>query len=483
VHTACKEDAILSRFLKRIRLNPIIIKELRSRMRGGRAFIALTAVLLVLGSVSYALYRMILATSGYATPALSPRIGQALFLGLACLELLAICLVTPAVTAGAVSGEHEGLTFEMLLTTPLSAGSILWGKLFSALSYVFLVIFAAIPMSSLVFIFGGVSPRDMLKALLILLATAVFLGTVGVFFSVWLRRTARATVLSYVVVLLLLAGTLFTYLLVSLLQDAPASGWILAPNPISALISALSLSGPSAGMRVSASSPLLGGLGELLGGNTPPLTKSPGAVPRPLYHYTLVLYGALSLALYLLAARLVRPVRRWRIGRRSAIAALSAILLFLTAVALAFLATTARYEGAGTSLGPSPSEAEGGLNLPARPVRVPAPAPTPTPPPPPPVIDPADNEPPPPVPTPTPWLVSPVATPAPQTGLRQRGRLTTHIADVFTLEHIRSRRHHALPASASRRSDLPAPVGWVLIHALDSQLCQLTRRTGVTWIN
>ena len=71
----------------------------------------------------------------------------------------------------------------------------------SALSYIFLLIFAAIPMASLVFIYGGVSPREMLKALIVLVCTAIMLGTVGIFISTWLKRTARATVMSYLVVL------------------------------------------------------------------------------------------------------------------------------------------------------------------------------------------------------------------------------------------------------------------------------------------
>ena len=41
-------------------MNPIMVKELRSRMRGARAFVILTATLLLLGTVSYALYRIVL---------------------------------------------------------------------------------------------------------------------------------------------------------------------------------------------------------------------------------------------------------------------------------------------------------------------------------------------------------------------------------------------------------------------------------------
>ena len=151
-------------------VNPVLVKELRSRMRGARAFVILTGVLLLLGAVCYALYRIVLATSGYTRSPLSPQIGQTLFIAIVLLELMMVCFITPAVTAGAISGEREKLTYEMLLATPMRPSSILWGKLVSALSYVFLLIFAAVPMASLVFIFGGVAPRDMIKALVILVS-------------------------------------------------------------------------------------------------------------------------------------------------------------------------------------------------------------------------------------------------------------------------------------------------------------------------
>ncbi|HID77415.1 MAG TPA: hypothetical protein EYP56_15650 [Planctomycetaceae bacterium] len=336
----------------RLRINPIIVKELRSRMRGARAFVILTGVLLLLSTFSYALYRMVVATTRYSTSPLSPQIGQALFVGLAFLELLMVCFITPAVTAGAISGEQEKLTYEMLLATPLRPASILWGKLVAALSYVFLLIFAAVPMASLVFIFGGVSPLDMLKALVILLAVTVTLGVVGIFMSVWLGRTPRATVLSYLVVLAQLVGPVFVYIFAGVLRQTEPPRWILIPNPMSALFSALTPAMPGNGPAS-----FFWGLGMALGGNLGVMTR-PGAQAgtlRPLYHYTLPLYGALTLVLYLLATRLVRPTRRWRISWKEALVALTSFLIFAGAVTLAFVSTADRYEKVSIFSAPRPT--------------------------------------------------------------------------------------------------------------------------------
>ncbi|MFQ5344078.1 MAG: hypothetical protein ACE5F6_21250, partial [Anaerolineae bacterium] len=108
--------------LKKVQLptNPVIVKELRSRMRGGRAFAVLTAFLLILSLVSYALYRIVgTAMQFNASGLMSAVIGQTLFAGLALFELFLVLFITPALTAGAISGERENLTYEMLVATPL----------------------------------------------------------------------------------------------------------------------------------------------------------------------------------------------------------------------------------------------------------------------------------------------------------------------------------------------------------------------------
>jgi len=347
-------------------------------MRGARAFVVLTAMLLMLGIVSYALYRIALVTSVYSQSPLSPQIGQMLFSALAFLELMMVCFITPAVTAGAISSEREMLTYEMLMATPLRPASILWGKLVSALSYVFLLILAAIPMASLVFIFGGITSLDMIKSLVVLISIAVTLGVVGVFLSAWLGRTARATVVSYLVVLALLVGPVFVYVLVGVLRQAEPPRWILVPNPVSALFSAITPAAPGNGVTS-----VFWGLGMALGGNLSALTGSLGqaSLPRPLFHYTLVLYGALTLALYFLATRLVQPTHRWRVSRKDMLVALALFLTFGFAVALAFVATASQYAQVGifSMATPTPAMAVPAVEVQEVVIVAPAAAPVPAP--------------------------------------------------------------------------------------------------------
>jgi hypothetical protein len=157
-------------------------------------------------------------------------------------------------------------------------------------------------------------------------------------------------VLSYLFVLLLLIGPLLVWIMMGVLRNQMPPAWLLIPNPISALFSALA---PSTSYG---NSSVLFEISRVLGGVAIDGNESGAFVlPRPLYHYTLPLYGLLSLALYLLATRLVRPTRRWRIRRREVLWAVIALLVLVVVVAVPFLATADRYERAVLRGTPTPA--------------------------------------------------------------------------------------------------------------------------------
>lgn len=293
-------------------LNPIIVKEFRSRMRGWRAFAMLTIYLIFLTLFSYGIYRVILVASPYsAGMPLSPFIGQALYAAITNLSLFFVAFLTPALTATAISSEHEKLTLEMLQATPLASHTILFGKLVSAAVYIFLLLFAAVPVVSLVFIFGGVAPVDLLLSALVIWATAITFGMIGLFFSAWRKRTIQAIVLSYLVILVLIVGTYVIYVFWGVLTQNFPPRILLLPNPFSALASVISSGGYQAG--VSSLFGILAGWGGVM--VTGDFSQLAGM--RPLWHYTLAFDVILSTGLYLLATRFIKPIQPWAFGGRT----------------------------------------------------------------------------------------------------------------------------------------------------------------------
>jgi ABC-2 type transport system permease protein len=195
------------------------VKELRGRMRGRRAFVILTIYLLFLAAFAWswqliaeARYAGSNLSGGAAAAFASSVIGQEIFGALLIVETLLVVFLAPAMTAGAISLEREKQTLDMLATTPISSLAIVVGKLLSALSYVFLLIVASIPLTALVFVFGGVGPDEVVRGYLILFVTAFGLGSIGLFISALMQRTQAATVVTFFGVLALTLGTLFVVL-------------------------------------------------------------------------------------------------------------------------------------------------------------------------------------------------------------------------------------------------------------------------------
>jgi ABC-type transport system involved in multi-copper enzyme maturation permease subunit len=191
------------------------VKELRGRMRGRRAFVILTVYLVLLAGFAW-MMELILEKefgdilSGTAAFA-SAQIGQGVFIALLLLETLLVVALAPAFTAGAISLEREKQTLDLLATTPISSFAIVIGKLFSALTYLFILIFASIPLTAMVFVFGGVAPDDIVRGYLVLLSTALGLGSVGLFFSALMKRTQAATIVTYFGVLAVTLGSFFLF--------------------------------------------------------------------------------------------------------------------------------------------------------------------------------------------------------------------------------------------------------------------------------
>jgi ABC-2 type transport system permease protein len=193
----------------------ISVKELRGRMRGRRAFIIITVHLLLVAGFAWMVETLMerTFTGGFgSTFSASAEIGRALFIAMLVLLTLIVLVLAPASTAGAISLEREKQTLDLLATTPISSLAIVLGKLVSALSWILLLLLASIPVTALVFTFGGVGPDDMVKGYVVLLVTALFYGAVGLFVSALVKRTQAATVINLVTVIALTAGTGFIFI-------------------------------------------------------------------------------------------------------------------------------------------------------------------------------------------------------------------------------------------------------------------------------
>lgn len=181
---------------QRLLQNPVAVKELRSRMRGRRAFVVLTLYLLLMSSLISLVYLAYAASSGPGSVA-AREVGKAVFAAVLSVEVFLVIFVGPAFTAGAITGEKERQTYDLLRTTLLPASAVVLGKLISSLSYVILLIVASIPLQSIAFLLGGLSLSELVIAQLLIVVAAVAYALFGLYCSSVMPTTLAATVTTF----------------------------------------------------------------------------------------------------------------------------------------------------------------------------------------------------------------------------------------------------------------------------------------------
>jgi ABC-type transport system involved in multi-copper enzyme maturation permease subunit len=206
----------------------VIVKDGLSRVRSWRAPAGMAVYLSLLGLFAYLIFAVQLGTS--SSPLGFAQVGRTAFTALAVVQLVLVCLFAPAVAAGAISGERERQTLDVLLVSSMTPFAIVWGKLVASVAFILLLITVALPVFATVFLFGGIDLEQFLISQLLTVTTALALGAVSLFLSAFLRRTLAATVVAYG---LAFAGTAGTLAVGAALTAIAAARWALVLGPAS----------------------------------------------------------------------------------------------------------------------------------------------------------------------------------------------------------------------------------------------------------
>lgn len=189
-------------------INPVFKRELKSKGRSLRTPLMIIIYLLVISSVMavilYATNESYNSNFGF-----DPQYIKSIYLVITLLMMGLICFIVPATTSGSICGEKQRKTFDLMVCTKMSSWSIVLGKLASSLLQTVMLLIATIPILSILFLYGGLSIWNIILLFLFFLVVAVLLGSIGLFCSSYFKRTVTATVVSYIVMLVLTLGTIY----------------------------------------------------------------------------------------------------------------------------------------------------------------------------------------------------------------------------------------------------------------------------------
>lgn len=289
--------------------NPILVKEFRSRMRTLKTPIMLLLYLLVIGGLIFGFIYMTYANRSWFRPGES----KTLFIFLAVLQMILVAFVAPGLTAGTISGERERQTLNILLTTHLSPWKIVLSKMTASLSFITLLVFATLPLYAIVFLYGGVSPSQLLTVFGYYLMCMILFGSIGMFCSAWVKRTGVSTVLAYALTFFILGGTaLIAVFALEYMHMRDARALIGVAQPSHPEI-----------FYVSALNPVLNLVGifepdyVMMGQGRNPATGVQ-TTPMATWLYFMIVYMPLSAILIISAVRMLMPVKRPLFGRSKA---------------------------------------------------------------------------------------------------------------------------------------------------------------------
>lgn len=215
----------MKRLIKRI--NPIYLKEIKIGVRTKKSIIILllyNGLLALFGLFFF--YVTFDAGSRY-----SGRINYSdilsIYAVIVAVEFALVLFTVPSLTSSAISGEREKQTLDILLTTSLTPIQIITGKLASSISTMIMLAISSLPILALVFAIGGVTVVDFIEFIVLIIVTAIFIGSIGIFFSTLYKRTTPATVSSYGAILVLVVGTFIVLWAVKVIAELNVGGRVI----------------------------------------------------------------------------------------------------------------------------------------------------------------------------------------------------------------------------------------------------------------
>ena len=142
--------------------NPVLQRELLVNLRMKRGFVLMLVYQALLAAIVYVAWPQGERLDLSARSEDARQLVDMFFLG----QYVLASLMAPSFAAGAITGEKERKTYEMLLASPLRPAAIVLGKAIASLAYLAVLIFSSLPIIMLCLPLGGVSPYEVFAAYL-----------------------------------------------------------------------------------------------------------------------------------------------------------------------------------------------------------------------------------------------------------------------------------------------------------------------------
>ncbi|NLG89279.1 MAG: ABC transporter permease [Clostridiaceae bacterium] len=200
-------------------INPILQKDLKTKLRGWRSTILICCYVTLLAGILFLFF----AGNGMLNPvslqSFNPRMAINAYNILITFQFALLFIAVPAITAVSISSERERQTLDLMLVTATPARTIILGKIMVSIAHTMLLLVASLPVIGIVFFFGGIGIADIAKLLLFYLLTAFYVASCGVFFSTIFKRNITSIIITYIFLGLVTFGPFLGFIIYVLIKE------------------------------------------------------------------------------------------------------------------------------------------------------------------------------------------------------------------------------------------------------------------------
>ncbi|MDU3722924.1 MAG: ABC transporter permease subunit, partial [Clostridium celatum] len=121
-------------------------------------------------------------------------------------QAVLLMFIVPSLTSTAICSEREKQTLDILLSSKLTPLQIIVGKVFASSLRVIVLIICTMPLYAICSLIGGVKLSNIIELIIFFIVNTIFVGSIGVFVSTYVKTSKVATALSYGLVLFIYVG-------------------------------------------------------------------------------------------------------------------------------------------------------------------------------------------------------------------------------------------------------------------------------------
>lgn len=187
-----------------MRVNPVLRNESKISVRSIKFTLMIFAYISVL-SVTVMIYYSSVNEAIFSN-GLYLESSKLFYVVMALGQAILLLFIVPALSSTAICSEREKQTLDILLSSKLTPFQIIIGKVSASSLRVIILIISTMPLYAIGAIIGVVKISNILSLIVFFIVNTIFVSSIGVFVSTYIKTSKVSTALSYALVLFIYIG-------------------------------------------------------------------------------------------------------------------------------------------------------------------------------------------------------------------------------------------------------------------------------------